>query len=259
MADIPKVTTDMEKCGPLLWTRLECAIEAKGENARGRIYFHSAETYLQQGPTCGFVALILAARAVGLEPEEKDQIDITDVIAWARMCQFTKGGEMFSAEWLSRIGKEFYHFGSFEPVSFPSVQDFIKEINEGKVFLIPYDCDKNFEPINRNGEGAHWAAIVGYFLHETSEGENSADNQMIKFEQKDSNSNVAENELFLIAYQGKSKHPALWKYSSLKESNLQLNIPDSRRSSSFQLPPKKNESDGELWDICGKAIRIYKK
>uniref|UniRef100_A0A914Y3T1 Uncharacterized protein n=1 Tax=Panagrolaimus superbus TaxID=310955 RepID=A0A914Y3T1_9BILA len=96
MADIPVVTTDMEKCGPLLWTRLECAIETKGETARGRIYFHHAEAHLQKGPTCGFVALILAARAVGLEPEEKDQVDITEVMAWAKMCQFTKAGEMFS-------------------------------------------------------------------------------------------------------------------------------------------------------------------
>lgn len=86
----------MEKCGPLLWTRLEVEIEKRGPKAKGRVYFHPAEAHLQQGPTCGFVALVLAARAVGLEPEEKNQVDLTEIMAWARMLKFTKMGEMFS-------------------------------------------------------------------------------------------------------------------------------------------------------------------
>ena len=110
---VPEVTKAMEKFCPLLWTRLEVAIEARGEDARCRVYFHPAEAQIQQGPTCGmrlgmgshsseivnvlgFVALILAARAAGLESEDSHQVDLTEIMAWARMLRFTKEGEMFS-------------------------------------------------------------------------------------------------------------------------------------------------------------------
>ena len=97
--------------------------------------------------------------------------------------------------------------GAFETVPFPGVQDLVKEINDGRVFLVPYDCDKNFEPMKRNGEGAHWAAIVGYFLHEKSMTEEAGENSTkIKFEPKASElESISEEELYLIAYQGKSK------------------------------------------------------
>lgn len=69
--------------------------------------------------------------------------------------------------------------------------------------MIPYDCDKNFEPIHRNGEGAHWAAVVGYFLiHSEADDSNK---QLIRFEKVEEANNVKENELFVVAYQGKSK------------------------------------------------------
>ncbi|KAE9547872.1 hypothetical protein FO519_008917 [Halicephalobus sp. NKZ332] len=215
----------------------------------GRIFFHKAKSKLQQGPTCGFVALFLAASAGGIVIEEDDEVDVSDMMAWARMLKFTKGGEMFSAEWLMRIGNEFYKKGSFETIGFPSGFDIVEKINDGKVFLVPYDCDKNFDPINRNGEGAHWAAVVGYFV---IGGKSEESTNKISFEKV--GSEVREEDLYVVAYQGKSKHPTLWKYLDLKGSNNQLNVPDRKRNEFFQLPEKESPEDVELFGLKGKAI-----
>jgi len=251
-----EVSGDMELCGPLLWTKLEIAVdELRG--TYGRVFFQKAKSKIQQGPTCGFVALFLASDAAGLVKEEEDGVDVADMLAWARMLGFTKGGEMFSAEWLARIGNEFYKLGHFEVVGFPSVVDIMKVVNNGNAFLIPYDCDKNFDPMNRDGEGAHWAAVVGYFVVEKKEG---LDEESKKIEVKKVDSEeVKEDEFYVVAYQGKSRHPTLWKYLDLKTSNNQLNTPDRRRSSSFQLPKKENPEDVELFGLKGKAIRLDKR
>ena len=90
-----EVSSDMELCGPLLWTKLEIAVdELRG--TYGRVFFQKAKSKIQQGPTCGFVALFLASDAAGLVKEEEDGVDVADMLAWARMLGFTKGGEMFS-------------------------------------------------------------------------------------------------------------------------------------------------------------------
>jgi hypothetical protein len=64
--------------------------------------------------------------------------------------------------------------------------------------------------------------------------------------------NFDENQFYFIAYQGKSRlvilfltinfgnfrHPALWSYSSLRQSNAQLNVPNPTSSSNFRMPPE---------------------
>ena len=92
-----EVSSDMEICGPLLWTKLEIAVDESGGN-HGRLFFQKAKSKLQQGPTCGFVALFLASDAAGLVKEDKDEVSLEDMLAWARMLGFTKGGEMFSGK-----------------------------------------------------------------------------------------------------------------------------------------------------------------
>lgn len=48
-----------------------------------------------------------------------------------------------------------------EVVDFPEPATLVNAmLDDSAVFLVPYDCDKNFEPAMRNGEAAHWAAIV---------------------------------------------------------------------------------------------------
>lgn len=92
-----KVSPEMEQCGPLLWTKLEIAVESF-PGSFGRVFFHKATPQIQEGPTCGFVGLFLAARSAGLVPEEKYEVDLNDVLAWARMVKFTKTGELFSGK-----------------------------------------------------------------------------------------------------------------------------------------------------------------
>uniref|UniRef100_A0A7E4UX99 Actin maturation protease n=1 Tax=Panagrellus redivivus TaxID=6233 RepID=A0A7E4UX99_PANRE len=211
-SEAPTVTTDMEVCGPLLWTRLEVAVEAKGDSANARVFFHSADGgHLQEGPTCGFVALFLAAKSAGLVPSEEYIVNVADALAWARMVGFSNLGEMFSVDWLSRVGKSFYSLGVFTPTALPTPDTLITTINAGKVFIVPYDCDKNFEPTNRNGEGAHWAAVVGYAVFGEDDANASADapqKARISLVQLNPTESEAINpdELFVIAYQGKSKN-----------------------------------------------------
>ena len=56
--------------------------------------------------------------------------------------------------------------------------------------------------MNRDGEGAHWAAVVGYFVVEKKE---EVDEGFKKIELKKVDSEVKEQDFYVIAYQGKSK------------------------------------------------------
>lgn len=47
-------------------------------------------------------------------------------------------------------------------ISFPTIEYFIEALALKKALIIvPYDCDRNFEPCLQNGTKAHWALIVG--------------------------------------------------------------------------------------------------
>lgn len=51
-----------------------------------------------------------------------------------------------------------------EVLIFPTPSTIINHLsNSNSLLIVPYDCDKNFEPCNHNGKFAHWAVIVSYF------------------------------------------------------------------------------------------------
>lgn len=111
----------------------------------------------------------------------------------------------FLGEWLSQVGKQFYSTATFDVQEFPSGSEMIRSINDQNVYLVPYDCGKDFSPIYKNGETSHWATIVGYFIvtNDPISNDEACDSN-IKFERiKDGN--IKDNELYLVAYQGKSK------------------------------------------------------
>lgn len=77
--------------GPLFHSKLE-RIMVDEDGSGSYLYFHSADVYIQNGPQCGFAALLTANRAIGLKEDRK----IDELIYWAKEMKLTNNGEMFS-------------------------------------------------------------------------------------------------------------------------------------------------------------------
>lgn len=96
--------------------------------------------------------------------EEAQELD--NLLKMAQARGFSYQGEMYSAENLAKLAKEFYGYEylvtrtAFEDTSDNFV---ISEVLKGNAVLIPYDADKNHEPCLENGHRAHWALITGQF------------------------------------------------------------------------------------------------
>ncbi len=132
---------------------------------------------------------------------------------------------------------------------FETTQDFflsrnlklVESLLNGKLVLIAYDCDANFEPCFKNGKKAHWALIHG-FSYSFVDGalvENEASLTSTKI--KSNCFKLVENDGFehcldridfekfhVFAKQGKSKHSAIWSLKQLLLSNAQLNEVDDK-------------------------------
>uniref|UniRef100_A0A1I7XJ90 Actin maturation protease n=1 Tax=Heterorhabditis bacteriophora TaxID=37862 RepID=A0A1I7XJ90_HETBA len=150
-----------------------------------KIHICNVEPITQTGPQCGLVALQMAGRMIGLVSKEPSY-----VFGLAKQLKFTKQGEMFSATQICQF------------------------ILSGSALLVPYDCDRNFEPTLRNGHSAHWAIIVGFFY---------IDNDCVDVNVTTSKIDIDDvDNFYVFAYQGKSKHMGLWSYRNLQKSNSQL-------------------------------------
>lgn len=96
--------------------------------------------------------------------EEAQELD--NLLKMAQARGFSYQGEMYSAENLAKLAKEFYGFEYFVTrTAFEDASDnfVISEVLKGNAVLIPYDADKNHEPCLENGHRAHWALITGQF------------------------------------------------------------------------------------------------
>ncbi|XP_019642751.1 PREDICTED: UPF0692 protein C19orf54 homolog [Branchiostoma belcheri] len=113
--------------------------------------------------------------------------------------------------------------------------DIIQHLVKGYPALVPYDADRNHEPICKRGHKAHWAAIPGLIL-----GIDQWQGGLLDGYQQDSDPHCRDlyhalpdttapkldwsrvHQAFLYARQGKSRRLALWKYELLHQSNAQL-------------------------------------
>jgi hypothetical protein len=162
-------------------------------------------------------------------------------------------------------------------------------ILSGKLIMIAYDCDFNFEPCNKRGRKAHWALIVGYLLpveaqivekYSTTTINNNNDRlsslffhlnaQQVQLDQADreilskkytsSMKNgdellFANRDVHVICMHGKSKHMGVWRLKSLLNSNKQLEEIDHEKCSDelFVKP-----IDGDLKQtLSSKALVFY--
>lgn len=153
----------------------------------------------------------------------------------------------------------------------PAPPELIKLLLTNHTFLVPYDCDKNHQPCCNNGASAHWSLICGFlvFINScdlppslSSNGfERDAELPYLYYLCKDNASNLDLNSLksitdenfFVLALHGKSRHVAIWPYKSLQSSNAQLREVGSQRlseSDRYILP------EHGLSDVLGNHVVV---
>uniref|UniRef100_A0A0N4ZPG8 Actin maturation protease n=1 Tax=Parastrongyloides trichosuri TaxID=131310 RepID=A0A0N4ZPG8_PARTI len=238
----------MLQLSPLLKNRI---INISSNNI-SYIYYREPKITLQNGlPQCGLVSLIMAGDTLHLtnKPTVKQLFDV------AFNNGYTKKGEMFSVNWLCKLGEIFWgDEASFDVLpSLPEENDLVIDLYENEaIYLIPYDCSKNFEPTCNNGANAHWCVITGFLLKEKKVREDCKED-LIKLYNCKEKLDIKNFHVYVIGYQGKSRHSGLWDYKVLKSSNLQLNVCRSSEIDEFQLDINGME------DLRGKCIRIKNK
>lgn len=172
--------------------------------------FKEFQGILQEGPTCGFVALSMLFN---------EKITAKELLEQGLSHNFTKNGEMFSVVNLLtilRLNQQHFH-PETETVLYDGPLDAEKiktELKSGSILLVAYDADVNHSPALLNGHKAHWALVVGYLI-------------------------TKEEQFYVLARHGKSKYFALWSLKALSESNsglLEFAKPKKYESQEFLLP-----------------------
>ncbi|CEF62407.1 UPF0692 protein C19orf54 [Strongyloides ratti] len=235
---------------PLLRRRIEYASNGN----KCYLWFKEPKVTLQNGfPHCGLVALLMMRDSLNF-PSIVNTIDLLNV---AIEKGFSNKGEIFSVNWLSQIAKIFWNnLGTFDVLEkLPDEDKLIEELSSSEVvYLIPYDCGKNFEPVFNNGHNAHWSLITGFVLIENSNknNEENINNYVSIFTSKE-DINIQNFTLHVIGYQGKSRYPGVWDYKMLVQSNLQLNSCRDGGENEFKFDVNGME------DLRGKCLRVKKK
>ncbi|GFS32342.1 UPF0692 protein C19orf54 homolog [Trichonephila inaurata madagascariensis] len=191
-------------------------------------FYKPVQPVIQEGPCCGIVALSMASQFFPNKHKTAEEI-----LATAKLLEFTKSGEMFSAFNMatlasSVIGCEASVISNLSQNS----RDILHNICLGYPVLIPYDADKNHEPRLNKGQNAHWAILCGMILfvpddHSSVLDKFTADNEMSNVYNMASGTETEEilnfaSEILILAYQGKSKHFGIWNLNALIQSNNNL-------------------------------------
>lgn len=227
-------------------------------------------------PRCGLSALSMAAELLQKQdndgaicPMEETQ-ELDNLLKMAQARGFSYQGEMYSAENLAKLAKEFYGFEylvtrtAFEDTSNNFV---ISEVLKGNAVLIPYDADKNHEPCLENGHRAHWALITGILCELDGNSFDwtmckQDDNMPMLFHASPSSKfilpqNGKFQNTYLCVKHGKSRHTAVWTLESLRHSNANLFELDSskeRQTGQYLIP-----EGGLCKELCGKVVVLFSK
>ncbi|GFT11263.1 UPF0692 protein C19orf54 homolog [Nephila pilipes] len=183
---------------------------------------------IQEGPCCGIVALSMASQFFSDKYKTSEEI-----LASAKLAKFTKRGEMFSAFNMATLSSSLIDCeASVINNLSQNSQDILHNVCLGYPVLIPYDADKNHEPCLNKGLNAHWAILCGIcfsvskdlsslFKNFTVDNEIPYIFNMVSGTETEQLLNFA-SKIGVFAYQGKSKHLALWDLDALILSNNNL-------------------------------------
>ncbi|XP_068730365.1 actin maturation protease-like isoform X1 [Montipora capricornis] len=202
-------------------------------------------------PRCGLSALSMANdllfqdRITLTQHDTKQQEEeLESLLELAQLRGFSEQGEMYSAENLAKLAKEFYGLECLVTNDGLKDGNFIASevIVKGSAVLVPYDADKNHEPCLQNGHRAHWALVTGVLVELPA---NSCDLTVCQqdtvlptlFHTRPSPifsmpESWKAQHIYLCAKHGKSRHTAVWTLASVEKSNANL----------FELDPIKKQN-----------------
>lgn len=211
---------------------------------------HQVRYISQEGPTCGLVALCMAASMIQSPIKSP-----AAVLASARQQGYTIQGEMFSASNTLKFAEtEFDMTGRLLSGGLEShVEEVVIHLARGLPVLVPYDKDSNNEPAAKKGHSAHWAVLTGFLLalpHDVSlplscHGDNSTPDLVCHLPpwSADMMSILPQllcqtSQLYVFARQGKSRLLGAWRYDTLAQSNKNLTEYDPTLEGDFVLHPE---------------------
>lgn len=150
---------------------------------------------------------------------------------------------LFAADWLAALAiRALEHDCNARVISpLPSSIELIAMMTAASqtAILVPYDCDKNFEPTLNRGHTAHWCMLAGFIRFSRSN--NGTIQRFTTAQQYRQAMSTMPNEMnndddvYVFAYHGKSRHPGIWSYQSLKLSNENL-IESTTKNDDYRLP-----------------------
>lgn len=212
---------------------------------------------LQDGPSCGLVAVVMAAQSFGIN------LTFDYIFNAAKDRGFTRQGEMFSANDMKILVEDLIDSTVVTSLDMNEDTDvLVQHLIRGGLCLIPYDSDFNHEPCNKRGHKAHWALLTGCGLIIdtsvcSSKGLTTEDGCVFTASSDTvlSHNLLTESEDILVyGLQGKSQYPGVWSLSSLIASNRNLVEVDPNRKDEdigFILP-----QEGIDKALCSKALLL---
>jgi len=256
------------------------------------IFYLNIPSQVQDGPSCGLIALEMCSRFFGKLAENVSYQHRS--LDYAINKGYTLEGEMFSAFELADVARSFYGIKALvddvvEEVSTKekttlSGLNFLKIIShilKGLPVIIPYDNDKNNYPCLRDGGNAHWGIIFGFILPvkwilfmknskewlrqdererrlyhiNSSQDRKQLMEAFLSLQETRENHlwNIA-NELYVFGQQSRSRHRKLWNFELLLQSNCNLfhGSPEKRSQNRWKIPE-------QLIDLRGKVIFLFGK
>ena len=266
---------------PLLATNYgaQTAVEPKAV----AVLITNANPVIQRGPTCGLVALTMAARLLKCDQTvSQARTHPEALLDFARSQGISKHGEMFSACWMLRVAREQLKCrGALHPTRSLSPRAVMEALVAGKAILFPYDADKNHSPCLAKGHKAHWCVLVGFALvlskrpditdllesccsyvqlgDSCSSHESQPGYYAVSAQQGPSflaglpvtcKEELLADTFHVFARQGKSRHVGLWSYGRLLESNMNLSEVDPRKSPDDYVIPDGGIAEG----LCSQAL-----
>ncbi|KAK6181704.1 hypothetical protein SNE40_009508 [Patella caerulea] len=242
-------------------------LERQGRGREENCYLsfgYTVTPIIQKGPQCGMVALAMAAPLLG-----KQDISPDKIYSVAQSKNFTKQGELFSADYLSRLSHQVLNCHSEVVEMVNGKKTILQHLLRGSILLVPYDADKNHGPCKKRGHKAHWALLSGFLIMmdmthlKTLKTHFKADDtHRHLYHCVDVNSiSPCETELISSArgilvygHQGKSKYTGYWFLNELLDSNANLReVGPEREPGEYIIP-----SGGIISGLCGKIVGLTK-
>ncbi|KAG8173606.1 hypothetical protein JTE90_018899, partial [Oedothorax gibbosus] len=227
------------------------------------VYYKDIEPVIQEGPCCGIVALSMAGQFfTGKNLMGIDALGWPAILDVAKSRGFTKNGEMFSAYSIAKLSECALGHKAFVMSDLLQLKmAILMGICKGCPVLVPYDADKNHQPCMNKGRNAHWALLNGVCFELSEDVSCKGYDHWGDMDHAYRLSSLSEIEKYLVsstktwvfAYQGKSRHMALWDLETLLSSNQNMFEVTTKYSSEDMILP-----DGEdiLCELRDKAVIV---